>query len=133
VIVLDTHVWVWLVSDSQRLSAAAIRTLEAADVIGISAISCWELTTLVTRGRVELDRDVEAWIEGALTVDGRLELLAVTRAIAVRAGALAEVLHGDPADRIIAASAIESRAPLVTKDARVRSWARRSGAVKAVW
>ncbi len=132
-IVLDTHAWLWWASDRSRLSTAARTAIDNTDVIAVSAITCWEIATKVARGRLTLDRDVEEWIDDALAVDRRTEVLAVTRAIASRAGRLADGLHGDPADRIIAASAIESRAALVTKDRVLRAWARSSGALRAVW
>jgi PIN domain nuclease of toxin-antitoxin system len=55
-IVLDTHAWLWWVSDPSRLSRAAHRKIRTATQIGISAISCLEVATAVTKGRITLDR-----------------------------------------------------------------------------
>ena len=62
-IVLDTHAWLWWVSDPSRLSRAAHRRIRTATQIGISAISCLEVATAVTKGRITLDREVLDWLE----------------------------------------------------------------------
>ena len=55
-IVLDTHIWVWWVHEDQRLTPAQREAIVASetDVIGVSAISCWEIAKLVEAGRLEL-------------------------------------------------------------------------------
>jgi PIN domain nuclease of toxin-antitoxin system len=64
-IVLDTHAWLWWISDPSRLSRAAQRRIRTATQIGISAISCLEVATAVTKGRISLDREVLDWLEQA--------------------------------------------------------------------
>jgi PIN domain nuclease of toxin-antitoxin system len=69
-IVLDTHIWIWWVHGDERISKSqvdAIQTNEG-DVIGISAISCWEVAKLVERGRLELPCSVREWFEQALAM-----------------------------------------------------------------
>ena len=127
-IVLDTHVWLWWVSDPGRFSTAAARAIKRADGIGIAAVSCFEVATVVARGRVVLDRGAQEWIEQALALP-RVELIELTPAIAVRATQLGSTFPGDPADRLIAATALLQSAPLVTKDARIR----RYDEVETVW
>lgn len=128
-IVIDTHVWIWLVSEPRRLSKRAAAAISSAEIVGVSAISAWEIATKVALGRIELDRDVDVWVRQALAID-RVESISVDTAIAVMAGTLgAEGLHGDPADRLIAATALFHHAPLVTKDARLRSFAR----LRTIW
>jgi len=75
---------------------------------------------LAERGRISLDRDVSPWMEQALALP-RVELLPITPAIAVRSASFSRHFPGDPADRIIAASAIHLRARLVSKDRRMKS------------
>ena len=82
-IVLDTHAWLWWVSDPSRLSRAAHRRIRAATQIGISAISCLEVATAVTKGRITLDRAVLDWLEQALSLP-KLELIPLTPLIAVK-------------------------------------------------
>ncbi|MDX1998464.1 MAG: type II toxin-antitoxin system VapC family toxin [Thermoanaerobaculia bacterium] len=128
-IVLDTHVWLWWVSDPGMLSPPARRALEYSKRLGLCPISCWEIATKVSQGRLELDRDVGLWVTQALARPA-LELLPITAEIAVAAGRLGtEGLHGDPADRLIVATARQNGVPLVTKDAALRAF---SG-VETIW
>jgi PIN domain nuclease of toxin-antitoxin system len=127
-IVLDTHAWLWWVSDPSRLSRAAHRRIRTATQIGISAISCLEVATAVTKGRITLDREVLDWLEQALSLP-KVELLPLTPLIAVKATQLGNDFPGDPADRVIAATSIVESAALVTKDSRVHA----SGAVTVIW
>ena len=86
---------------------------------------------LVDRGRVSLDRPVAAWVTDLLAGE-RLAVAPLTPAIAVAAGALTD-FHGDPADRLIYASAAAGSVPLVTKDGRIRDYAERVGDVRVLW
>lgn len=122
-IVLDTHVWIWWTSDRDRLSATALDAIEGADVIGISAISAWEVAMLADRGRIRLDRPSALWVRAALQADPRLTELPLTAGIATRSVALgAEGMHGDPADRFIVATARANDAVLVTRDDAIRAF-----------
>ena len=76
---------------------------------------------LVQKGRIEFDRPLLSWIRQALT-DSHVELVPLTPEIAVRAAGLGVNFPGDPADRLIVATALESRSPLATKDERLRRW-----------
>jgi PIN domain nuclease of toxin-antitoxin system len=118
-IVLDTHAWIWWTGSPGRLSARARAAVEAADALGVSAISVWELATLVAKKRLELDRDVLAWARQALALP-RVSLLPLTPEIAVASCTLPAAFPGDPADRIIVATARESAAAVVSRDARFR-------------
>ncbi len=83
---------------------------------------------LVERGRLVLDRDVADWVRDALAQPG-IELLQLTPEIALAAGGAGLRLAGDPADRMIAATAIAHQARLVTKDERLRALQ----AIDAIW
>jgi PIN domain nuclease of toxin-antitoxin system len=119
-IVLDTHAWIWWAAEPGKLSAKARAAIEASDTLGVCAVSCWEVAMLVAKGRLELDREVLVWLRQALALE-RLELCALTPQIAVGASRLPETFPGDPADRMIAATAASRRAGLVSKDARLRN------------
>ena len=118
-IVLDTHAWLWWTSDPSKLSRKAREAIEGSGRVGVSPISCFEIATLVRRGRVSLDRDANAWIEQALAQEG-VEAIPVSPQIAVAAGALEDAFPGDPADRLIYATSIAAGAELVTKDRSLR-------------
>ncbi len=128
-IVLDTHVWIWWVSEPEKLSEEARSAIEYAKSAGICPISCWEISTKVAQGKLELDRDVGLWVRHALARPA-LQLLALTAEIAVTAGQLGLAgFHGDPADRLIVASALHYGTQLVTKDRTIRDF---SG-VQTIW
>jgi len=127
VIVLDTHAWIWLASDPQRLGRAGRSALRRERSRGVAAISCWEVATLAARGRITLDRDPVAWMEDSLQAE-RLELLPLTPAVAAASAALKD-FHGDPADRLIVATALTHGATLLTRDERIRELA----GVRTVW
>jgi PIN domain nuclease of toxin-antitoxin system len=118
-IVLDTHAWFWWVSEPGRLSPRAQELIDAAKQIGIATISALEVATLVRKGRLELDREIDAWIGQALAHPRAVEL-PLDAKIAREAGVLDDAFPADPADRVIYATARAERAVLVTKDAALR-------------
>ena len=76
-IVLDTHAWLWWVSKPSSLSRTARSRIENETRIGVSAISCLEVATLVVKGRISLDRDTLEWLEAALAMR-KVELIPLT-------------------------------------------------------
>ena len=126
-IVLDTHAWIWWASDPARLGRRGRAALEAADGIGVPAVCCFEVVAAAARGRIGLDRPAREWLEQALALP-RVQLLPLTPAVAVGATQLGS-FHGDPADRLIVATAIVEAAVLVTRDRNIRSYA----GVSTVW
>ncbi|WP_437780793.1 type II toxin-antitoxin system VapC family toxin [Sorangium sp. So ce1097] len=125
-IVLDTHAWFWLVASPDRLSEQAAIAIDGADSLGVSAMSCWEIAMLAEKGRIELDRPAHRWLEDALA-SSATRLLPIEPPVAALAARLP--LHGDPADRLIVATAITASAALVTKDQQIRS----SHLVSTIW
>jgi len=128
VIVLDTHAWIWWVSEPAALGRVARREIDRAKRIGVPAMCCLELATLVARGRISLDRPPLQWMRDALALP-RVDLLTLTPAVAVKAAELPARFPGDPADRLIAATAILESALLITKDERLQE----SAVVRTAW
>ena len=126
-IVLDTHAWIWLVADPDRLGSRARATLAAERSKGIAAISCWEISMLVAHGRIELDRDPVTWMEESFQAED-IELLPLTPAVAA-ASTQFEAFHGDPAGRLIVTTALTRGAALVTVDEKIT----KAKLVKTVW
>ncbi len=118
-IVLDTHAWLWWVSEPARLGKGARRALRDTARIGVPAICCLEVATAAIRGRIVLDREPLDWMQEALALP-RVELLPLSPAVAAKAATLPAGLPGDPADRLIVATALLEAAILVTKDDRLR-------------
>jgi PIN domain nuclease of toxin-antitoxin system len=129
VILLDTHVLVWLAGARERLSAGAQKAIDSGHELAISVASIQEIANLVARGRLAMDRPVETWIGDVLNVHG-VPALAPTVSTALRAGSLDPVeFHGDPADRLIYATAVEHDAGLISADERLQ----RSDSARVVW
>jgi PIN domain nuclease of toxin-antitoxin system len=118
-IVIDTHAWLWWIGKSTALSESASAIIEADEEIGVAAISCWEVAMLAADDRLQLGRPASDWLQRATAVEG-VVLLALTPAVAVRAVELRASVH-DPADCLIAATAMEHGVPLVTADRRLQS------------
>lgn len=125
---LDTHVWIWWVADRARLSRKAAHAIELAKRLAICDVSLWEAAMLIAKGRLLVDRDPREWLEQASAAP-RLEVVPIRPIIAVRSTQLGHAFHGDPADRLIVATALVEGAPLVTKDERIRGWT----AVQTIW
>jgi PIN domain nuclease of toxin-antitoxin system len=100
------------------VSAAATRELEAADELAVNSITWFELAWLARHDRITVSVPIRSWLEG-LAED--LRTVITTPAIADTAAALTASFPGDPADRLIYATAIEHGWRLVTKDRRLRS------------
>ena len=117
-VLLDTHVWVWLLNGSERLGPKARKGIQrslADEAVLVSAISPWEVAMLVSKGRLVLDRDVGEWVQVALSLPGfRLE--PVSPEIAVASTRLPGKIHSDPADRLIAATTRHLGSTLITAD-----------------
>ena len=120
-ILLDTHVVLWRELGDRRLGRQARRAIEHAlqeGSLAVSAVTFWEVGMRVQKGQLRLNRDLYAW-RRELLGDGLIEV-PVHGDIAVRAGLLSNI-HGDPADRIIVATALEGH-QLVTADRRILGW-----------
>jgi PIN domain nuclease of toxin-antitoxin system len=126
-LLLDTHCWIWAqLGLIQQLSRAALQSIKDAEREGnlrISVISIWELAMLEKRGRVALPMNVRMWVEQALSKPG-IAVAPLTPEIAIESVHLPGEIHGDPADRMLVATARVLGAKLVTKDARLIRYSR---------
>ena len=114
-ILLDTHVWIWAVAGDPR--ADKLRGYRGR--CAISVISVWEVGMLVAKNRLELKPDVAGWVQQNLKAPMFLQPL--TPDIALLSSTLPD-FHGDPADRILVATALHTAQPLVTADQRIHNW-----------
>lgn len=120
-ILLDTHTWIWLFQGSTELSEDIIVKINQTGSQGkvfISAISVWELSMLVAKGRVTLSKSIHQWVEDSLSQPG-VNLSLLTPAIAIESSFLPGEFHGDPADRIIVATARINNLILLTRDRKI--------------
>jgi PIN domain nuclease of toxin-antitoxin system len=117
-LLLDTHVVHWWSAEPERLSRQASSAVSTADELAVAAISWYELAWLATNERIVLEVPVRSWLD---EIAARVRTAALTPAIAQMAAALPSSFPGDPADRLIYATAIEHGWRVVTKDKRLRS------------
>ncbi len=122
-IVLDTHVLVWWVdAQTKRLSRKARQVLEQhsrRNELLVSSISVFEITTLERRGRLRFTTSASDWLAQVRRLP-EYRIVPVTDEIAERAGQFGDAFSGDPADRMIAATALLGGLPLVTHDENLR-------------
>ena len=129
-VLLDTHVWVWWLTPRSPLSPRerdALDSLAARRELMLSAISLWEAQMLHAKGRLDIPHAFADWIEQAAD-ERMITVLPLDTAVILALDSLPRSFHGDPADRLIVATARSRRLPLATHDAAIR----RSRAV-ALW
>ncbi|MBV8776864.1 MAG: type II toxin-antitoxin system VapC family toxin [Alphaproteobacteria bacterium] len=125
VLLLDTHVWVWMMGGERILKAPVRELIDEAVVssrLRLSAISLWEIALLTARGRLDLGKPTDTWMAESLADPGPIvEPLSPT--IAVESCYLPGRFHSDPADRIIVATARVVGATLLTRDRDILDYA----------
>lgn len=129
-ILLDTHVVVWLAFDQNKLSRRARTAIDnarqTAAALAISDITLLELASLAEKGRVNLDLSVESFLQ---EVESRFVVLPMNARVCARAVSLPQAYPKDPADRIIGATALVEGLSLLTADREIR----KSKAVRTIW
>ncbi len=114
VILIDTHVWIWLNLSPEKFSVSAMKTLQSAPRIVLSAISIYETMVAVEKGRIATSYSAEdlvrRWLKASdiVRVPVQEEILIQSRAL--------DFVHEDPFDRIIASTAVSEQIPLLTAD-----------------
>lgn len=133
-LLLDTHTWIWLLNGDEPLrSSKALAHIEEAApsaLLRVSAISVWEVGMLEAKGRISLPMSCEAWVDQALNAPG-IAMVPLSPEIALASSRLPGVFHGDPADRILVATARALEADLVTRDRKIIEYGK-SGYVSVV-
>ncbi|WP_027883124.1 type II toxin-antitoxin system VapC family toxin [Meiothermus rufus] len=120
---LDTHAWVFFLSNPAQLPPGLEGLLEEArrqEALFVSAISAWEVSVLARKKRLAFRLEARRWLEEALRVPG-IQVLSLDAYTAAEADALA-LPHPDPADRFIAATALRIGAVLVTRDEKLQGF-----------
>ena len=129
-ILVDTHIVVWLAFDQDQISRKARTTIDNArknaDGLAISDITLLELATLASKGRIRLDISIESFLQ---EVESRFVILPINGRACARAMGLPASYPKDPADRIIGATALVEGLFLLTADREIR----RSRAVQTIW
>jgi PIN domain nuclease of toxin-antitoxin system len=118
-LLLDTHVWLWYAEGiTERLRPLSVKKLDEArraDGLVVSAISVWELGVLSAKGRIQLSVPLRDWIDNALGVPG-IRFAPLDAAAAAESTLLPGAPHGDPADRMLIATARTQNISLATRD-----------------
>jgi PIN domain nuclease of toxin-antitoxin system len=117
-VLLDTHVIYWWSAESGRLSQTASQAVQQADELAVAAITWYELAWLAEHERIQPTMPVLAWLQ---QLAEHVRTVGITPAVAATAASLPSGFPGDPADRLIYATAVEHGWRLVTKDQRLRS------------
>jgi PIN domain nuclease of toxin-antitoxin system len=121
-LLLDTHVLVWLDEGSPRLGELALQTIIeslSAGQLGVATISFWEVAMLIEKQRLTMQTELDVWRSDLLRT-GLIEI-PLRGSTAIRAGQ-PRMFHGDPADRIIVATVFENSATLMTADKKILAW-----------
>jgi PIN domain nuclease of toxin-antitoxin system len=125
-IVLDTQILVWMNLAPEKLTKKATEAMAEAGTLVIPSISLWEISMLVHYGRLELPCSPLDWLNAVLGL-ARVHLQDITPRIAVLSGSAN--MHGDPADRLVMATAKALECPLITADRKIHSL----GLVSIIW
>ena len=123
ILLLDTHVWLWLaLGQKGTLSPRAIREIDEAAkraALRVSIISVWEIAQLESRRRIALPLSLNDWMAGALNCPG-IRLLALENPVTIMDSCrLPGDFHADPADCFLVATARAENAVLVTRDKKI--------------
>ncbi len=122
-LLLDTHVWLWWLLGQPELAARERNALDALAAAGtppgLSAISLWEAQMLADKGRLDLDSPLSHWLPVAAAPE-TVSVQPLDVGVILALAGLPKGFHGDPADRIIVATARAHGLPLLTRDANIR-------------
>ena len=132
-VLLDTHVLIWSLSDFENLSDQTKEIIDIAknqQKLLVSSISLWEIAMLKSKRRINIYKPIKEFLKAIVEIEG-IKIVGITYDIVADSTLLLDNFHGDPADRIIAATAINKEAVLLTRDRQILEWAA-LGNIKAV-
>jgi len=122
VILLDTHVLLWLITGDEKLGLTSRQMIDKSfqkNEIALSAISFWEIALLKQKSRIVFNEDIQNWRKELpnqgvqeIPINGELAVISTTL----------ENFHADPADRFIVTSALINNATLMTVDSKILNW-----------
>lgn len=121
-LLLDTHVWIWNFASPASLSPLAREALrDPSNLLHLSPISVWEVLMLARKGRIQLDREPQAWVTAALALTPAVQL-PITYEVSARSHDLPGYAHPDPADRLVVATAVVHQLTIITVDQSITDW-----------
>ena len=132
-ILLDTHVIIWTLLKPDELSSKIHSIIDLAQQeqrLLVSSISLWEIAMLKSKKRINIYEPLKDFLQSIVDLDG-IKFIDITAKIAAESVILTDDFHGDPADRLITATAISESAILLTRDEKILSWAQ-LGNIRAI-
>ena len=132
-VLLDTHVLIWLLSNFENISDQVKEIIDIAkndNRLLVSSISLWEIAMLKSKKRINIYKPIKEFLRAIVEIEG-IKMVDISYDIAADSTLLLDNFHVDPADRIIAATAINKGAILLTRDRQILEWAG-LGNVKAI-
>lgn len=124
-VVIDAHIWVWQAAGDRNVEK--LRKYRGRQIL--PAICVWEVSMLAAKGRLKLKPDVATWV--AHNLESPVEMEPLSAEISLLSSQLLN-FHGDPADRLIVATAMVLQIPLITADEQIHRWNKNAGVLKVV-
>lgn len=132
-ILLDTHVLLWAISEPNKLSTTVKQYIDVAQqnkLLLLSSISLWEIAMLEQKKRIDIRQPLKTFLESIINIQG-LAIKDNSIEVAVESNLLADSFNNDPADRLIVATAKYYNATLLTRDQKILAWAEQ-GAIETL-
>jgi PIN domain nuclease of toxin-antitoxin system len=133
VVLLDTHVWLWVLHGDTRMVGRRTRQLlsraEFREALRVSVMTLFEVTALHALGRIRLTRPPEQWIRESFEETG-IRIADLSPAIAIDAGSISREALADPLDRLLVATARQLQATFLTSDVRILDYGSKTGEVR---